>query len=522
MKVYSICIAMYCWASLFSVGATAPADKLARPLVHQVEDLGMTSPVKVYEYKGQWLVSPEALSQLGIYSIGGSPTYRFRIPWIALHSGEPPYTFADITLPRHKVQGKWWINVKRAAPVLGMYMRNSGKEQVLFSTHVGMKKPASLTIFPPGPPASIKGSVLLWDPLFLGEKLSPVKGKVIVSPTAFRVTAKGLSLRNSNLDQLAEQYEKKGYTMWPLVDNGFSPQVTSAILRSSEVQEKIIEQLIGYALVYHFRGYNLDFENINYSDKERLTAFVSQLVARCHAYGIVISMDITPHSPSLRWSKVYDRKALGNVVDYMVLMGYDQVGKNSSKPGPVATYPWVEKAIQSLLKEVPAEKVILGMPLYMRIWYSSYDGRDLPKKIEEWPPIERAAFVEKTDNPMNNGLAAGFPETVTLLLKELSDMDSNTTQNTQPGSKKLFVHTLSLADSFVIRQKYKEYIHWDKIHQLYYMDLPLQTGRVQIWFEEEKSLQAKMGLIKKYQLSAGAFWRSGFEPTEFFKNFNVL
>ena len=64
-------------------------------------------------------------------------------------------------------------------------------------------------------------------------------------------------------------------------------------------------------------------------------------------------------------------------------MAYDQVGRTSPVAGPVATYPWVERAVQNTLKLAPADKIVLGMPLYMRLWYESKDGRDLPQNISE-------------------------------------------------------------------------------------------------------------------------------------------
>ena len=184
--------------------------------------------------------------------------------------------------------------------------------------------------------------------------------------------------------------------MWPLVDNNFDPKLTHEILSDSRLQDTMIRQLMGYAILYDFKGYNLDFENINYSDKDKLTAFVRKISAAAHAYGLKLSMDVTPPSDSPNWSMVYDRAALAPHLDYLMIMAYDQVGRTSPVAGPVATYPWVERAVQNTLKLAPADKIVLGMPLYMRLWYESKDGRDLPQNISDWPAVVGAPPVKAT------------------------------------------------------------------------------------------------------------------------------
>ena len=65
----------------------------------------------------------------------------------------------------------------------------------------------------------------------------------------------------------------------------------------------------------------------------------------------------------------YDRAEQGRVVDYVIIMGYDEhyVG---SEAGSVASLPWVEQGIQDTLDEVPAERVINAhSPVFIpRLW----------------------------------------------------------------------------------------------------------------------------------------------------------
>ena len=58
---------------------------------------------------------------------------------------------------------------------------------------------------------------------------------------------------------------------------------------------------------------------------------------------------------------------MANFADYIVIMGYDEHYKGSDA-GSVSSIPWVTEGVESTLKEVPADQIILGMPFYTRIW----------------------------------------------------------------------------------------------------------------------------------------------------------
>lgn len=235
--------------------------------------------------------------------------------------------------------------------------------------------------------------------------------------------------------------------------------------------------------------------HIRYEDRDRLTAFVAKLAAACHGWGLNVSMDITPLSDSKEWSLVYDRQALAPYLDYVVLMAYDQVGRTSSTAGPVASYPWVVHSVETLKALVPAEKIILGIPLYMRIWYETDANENLPDALDKWPKTVAEA---KRDRPGNAMIA---PNVGTR--KE----------------RKLFVRTLTLADSKKLAEKYAAYLTWDERLQLNYLELPLVTGTVKIWFEDDKTLAAKRNLAVREGLGGVAFWRKGFEDNGFWQGF---
>ena len=64
----------------------------------------------------------------------------------------------------------------------------------------------------------------------------------------------------------------------------------------------------------------------------------------------------------------YGLKGMAAYVDYEVIMGYDQTPGGSRYSGPVSSYSWLKHHIAMLLKQVPNNKLVLGLPFYTRIW----------------------------------------------------------------------------------------------------------------------------------------------------------
>ncbi|MEE3441324.1 MAG: glycosyl hydrolase family 18 protein, partial [Megasphaera elsdenii] len=495
--------------------------------------------LEIVEDQGRWLVSDKALEQYGIREADHAKgTYWFRLPKARNGSTAWQNENVQLTLPGRAVSGGRTINIRHVRRPLGIsYVLGNGttEKNELLPPSQPVHTVPELREVQDAAPAAVKegkmGTVLFWDPVMKEDANLPSlqTHQPVMSPCAFRLTENGIELRNPDFDMLASTYTSKGYAMWPLLDNNFNPKLTHQILSNSRLQDTMVRQLVGYALLYDFKGYNIDFENINYSDKDALTAFVAKISQACHAYGIKLSMDVTPLSDSPNWSLVYDRAALAPHLDYLMVMAYDQFGRSSAKAGPVASYPWVERAVQNTIDLVPPSKVLLGMPLYMRLWYESSDGRDLPKDIRDWPAVVGAppmkgvkygeAKTEAAETPalpmlvqvvtaeQENARRVKQPVIMPVELdgetykrrvlprhiktapKKLTTTPSTSSAHKGSGKSKLFVRTLTMADSEDILKAYKDYVVWNDDLQLYYLELPLTTGTVKIWFEDEKSLK---------------------------------
>ena len=71
---------------------------------------------------------------------------------------------------------------------------------------------------------------------------------------------------------------------------------------------------------------------------------------------IVVSVDVyVPRS----WTSHYNIEELGKIVDYIVVMAYDEHWSTSPVSGSVASKNWVYLGIQSVLEMVDSKKVIM-------------------------------------------------------------------------------------------------------------------------------------------------------------------
>ncbi|MCT4595506.1 MAG: glycosyl hydrolase family 18 protein [Anaeromicrobium sp.] len=306
-----------------------------------------------------------------------------------------------------------------------------------------------------------KGKITLaWE--YVGDKNpnieneDKIKGLQIVSPTWFNIVNTQGIIVNSGEYKYMKDAKEKGYGIWALVKNNFNPKLTRAILNDEKVQDKVIGQLILFSEMYDLDGINIDFENIFYEDQDKLTNFVKRLRYYTEKNGLVLSMDVTVPGGSKQWSLVYDRKELAKHLDYLMLMAYDEHWASSPDSGSVASIGWVDKGIKRSLEVIPKEKLVLGMPFYMRVWTEE----KLDKKIKV---SSKAITMGKLDNIVDS--------------RELEPVWNED-----------------------VAQYYTEYVEDNKTYK--------------IWIEDKKSIEEKVSLAKNYDLAGICAWRKGFEKDE--------
>jgi len=252
----------------------------------------------------------------------------------------------------------------------------------------------------------------------------------------------------------------------PLVLNaGFNQQEFHRFLQDQSVQARAIAQLIEIGNKFEVDGWQFDYENIHIDDRDAFTEYYRRTAKALHNAGMEISIAVVPRDGNYAgptsyhkyiheyWRGGYDLKALAEIGDYISLMTYSQHTRFTT-PGPVAGYSWVESLVQfSLEQEIPADKLSLGIPFYSYHWYPRY--------------------TENGGRVWASGLS--FEEVAGLLERYQAEI------TWLPDQK---VHTA----------------FWDNDGLFEY-----------VFIEDQRSLDAKLDLLEKYELRGISVWRLGQE-----------
>jgi spore germination protein YaaH len=206
---------------------------------------------------------------------------------------------------------------------------------------------------------------LVWDNLE-NTAPSPLNASVnVVSPVWFRICETGTQLTSiANLEYVERAHEQNAQ-VWPLV---FDVDSTRArrFLTDRNARRTAINQLVEFVDTYNLDGINIDFEHLFAADLGPYKLqFLRELAIPMRARGIILSAAVKVPIPETMF---YRRDLIGQTVDFVMVMAYDEHWSTSETAGPVASLPWVRRGVNNMLIEVPAERLILGMPFYNRVW----------------------------------------------------------------------------------------------------------------------------------------------------------
>jgi spore germination protein YaaH len=216
-----------------------------------------------------------------------------------------------------------------------------------------------------------------------------------ISPFAFELQTDG-SIKNAlKIDEepwptLIAEAKKKKIKIYPSILS--YPQTETEkydfwlVMAQRARRTAHIKDIVALVKKYKVDGIDIDYENKTAETRPYFSAFLKELSVALHKdkKNLICTVEArTP--PESRYattskevlSKVEysnDYAVIGSVCDQVRIMAYDQAGDDRNLVNqniasgnmykPVADIDWVEKIATLALREIPAKKIVLGIPTY--------------------------------------------------------------------------------------------------------------------------------------------------------------
>ena len=239
-------------------------------------------------------------------------------------------------------------------------------------------------------------------------------------------------------------------TLTPLGEDGhFNNNLVSALVRSHELQQRIIWELGRTMQDKGFGGLDIDFEYVLADDREGFAAFVDLTTRVMNLFGYPVTVALAPKTSAEQRGLLYegiDYALLGAAANRAMLMTYEW-GYSQGPPMAVAPINMVRRVVDYAVTAIPREKLSLGIPNYGYDWALPYErGVTRAKTINNHQAVQLA---------IDFGVDIRFDETA--------------------------------------MSPYFRYWQYGVQHE--------------VWFEDVRSIKAKFDLIKEYELSGAGYWQ---------------
>lgn len=236
-------------------------------------------------------------------------------------------------------------------------------------------------------------------------------------------------------------------TVTNIFDGTFSTEVLSAVLADGEARERLIASIIYELDVKGYYGVNLDMEYIAPDDRESYNAFLAELADRVHEGGYILTTALAPKYRADQQGILYeshDYEAQGKIADYCIIMTYEW-GYTFSAPMSVQPIEEVRKVLSYAVSAIPSEKILMGMPNYGYDWTL----------------------------PFMRGNAA---------------------------------QSIGLATATELAGRTNSEILYDEATQTPYFFYTENNTRHVVWFDDPRSISAKLALVDEFDLAGASWW----------------
>jgi len=235
-----------------------------------------------------------------------------------------------------------------------------------------------------------------------------------------------------------------------LENDAFSDTLAHEIFTNEQVKRRVFTETVAEAEKRGTKHIHLDFEYIMPTDRENYVAFLREFKAFAPSYTFSVSLaPKTSANQKGKWYEGHDYKAIGEIVDFVVIMTYEW-GYSGGPPMAVSPIGPVRNVLEYAVTEMPPNKILMGQNLYGYDWTLPY----------------------KPGNP--------------------------------------FARAINPQQAIQIARERNAAIEYDTKAQAPFFHYWREGKEHEVWFEDARSIQAKFDLLKELGLRGISYWHSGF------------
>ena len=229
----------------------------------------------------------------------------------------------------------------------------------------------------------------------------------------------------------------------------FNDNIATAVFEDPEAQTNLIDNIEANLHAKNMGGVDFDFEyipRVYAADYVELVARTQRLLSpQGYLTSVALAPKVRADQPGVLYEG-HDYAGMGRAADYCLLMTYEW-GYTYGEPMAVSPINHVRRVLEYGLTEIPAEKILMGMSNYGYDWALPFvRGESKAEKLTNYQAQARAEYY-------------GVP------------------------------------------------VEWDETAQAPFYTYATPAGVKHIvWFENERSWQARLALVAEYGLAGVSIW----------------
>jgi spore germination protein len=235
-----------------------------------------------------------------------------------------------------------------------------------------------------------------------------------ISPVWYEVNGDGtlVDKRPANYQSIIEEADNQGIELIPSIAL-FDHELLTEVLQSPDNLDTHIEEITAAVLDNDYDGIDFDYESTKLSDKQQFFYLLENVYKRLQQRNKAVSVTVLAQWGQEEYTslpetrQVQDWQEISKYADEIRIMTYDYTSFKAMNPGPIAPIDWQEQVLKYAIeeKQVPREKLYLGIHLYSYEWWMDADEYD--QKTSQDPSRDPLQFqTSLMINPPINDTAA--------------------------------------------------------------------------------------------------------------------